>query len=165
MSKNNSVFTIFLLVFLILYSGCGFTPIYKQSDYEIDFGSYKVAIENESAVSRAVIEKIRETFTSSGEQRYKVSMSISETEVPLIINSNGTISKYRIEIFIDYFLINLITDEQIKEDSVRGYAQYDVQESEIANMETKDSMLKSATNEALQIMLSKIQGNLSRNDN
>ena len=92
-------------------------------------------------------------------------MSISETEVPLIINSNGTISKYRIEIFIDYILINLMTDEQIKEDTVRGYAQYDVQESEIANMETKDSMLKSATNEALQIMLSKIQGNLSRNDN
>ena len=45
-----------------------------------------------------------------------------------------------------------------------GFAQYDVGSSEINNEETKASMIKSATNNAVQIMISKIQTSISQLD-
>ena len=159
-----NIFVLFLIS-LFIFSGCGFKPIYKKSDTEVDLASYKVVIENESSISRGIIEKIKETFGSPKDYSHIVSLNINESQDPLIINSNGTISKYRIEILINYVLSDNENDKILREDIGRGYAQYDVQESEITNIEKKKAMIKSATNEALQIMLSKIQGTLSRNDN
>ena len=52
----------------------------------------------------------------------------------------------------------------MSEGIVRGFAQYDVGSSEINNEETKASMIKSATNNAVQIMISKIQTSISQLD-
>ena len=44
-------------------------------------------------------------------------------------------------------------------DTARGFAQYSVATSEIQNEETRSLMTKSATNEAIQMMISKIRSN------
>ena len=54
----------------------------------------------------------------------------------------------------------------ITEGVVRGVTQYDVGTSEINNEEAKKSMTRTATQNALQILVSKIQSSISQtNDN
>jgi len=93
-------------------------------------------------------------------------LTINESLDPLIINTNGTIAKYRIEILISYKLIEIETDREISSGTARGSAQYDVGTSEITNEDTKKSMIKIATRNAIQLMVSKIQSSISKtNDN
>ena len=64
-------------------------------------------------------------------------MTINESLDPLIVNTNGTVAKYRIEILISYELIEIETDMEISNGTARGSAQYDVGTSEINNEDTK----------------------------
>ena len=82
---------------------------------------------------------------------------------PLIINTNSTVAKYRIEIEINYQLIQLDSGDVISEGTTRGFAQYDTVDSEIINEDTRKSMTKIAKN-ALQIMSSRIRAAFEIND-
>ena len=79
---------------------------------------------------------------------------------PLIINTNGTVAKYRIEIEINYQLIQLDSGDVISEGTTRGFAQYDTVDSEVSNEDTRKSMTKIAAKNALQIMSSRIQSSI-----
>ena len=148
-----------LAIFFIFLS-CGFKPIYKLSDDNISSGNYSVQITNQ--VSREIVEEINDNIFSGENKEYKVNLNITEDSTPLIINTNGTIAKYRIEIGLNYELIELETNEVVSRGSTKGYAQYDVVASEISNEDTKRSMTKIATKNALQLMSSRIQSIISK---
>ena len=95
-------------------------------------------------------------------QKYKALLNIYEDLTPLIVNTNGTVAKYRIEIEIAYKLIQIDVDETISTGTTRGFAQYDVTESEIVNEDTRRHMTKIATKNAIQIMTSRIQSSILR---
>ena len=141
--------------FLIFFTNCGFTPIYKISDSNTSPVGYSIEIVNQ--VSREIIEEINANSLSGKDNKYVASLRIKEDTTPLIINTNGTVSKYRIEIEISYELIQKNTNEVVSSGKTRGYAQYDVVSSEISNEDTKRSMTKIATKNAVQIMFSRIQ--------
>ena len=95
-------------------------------------------------------------------QDYIAFLTIYEDLTPLIINTNGTVAKYRIEIEIKYELIQIDIGEVISTGTTRGFAQYDVTDSEIVNEDTKKSMTRIATKNAIQLMTSRIQSSISR---
>ena len=126
--------------------------------------NYSVKIVN--SVSREIKEEINANIIASDNERFSALLTINENLTPLIINTNGTVAKYRIEILINYKLIEVETNQEISTGKARGSAQYDVGTSEINNEDTKKSMTKIATKNAIQLMLSKIQSSISKvNDN
>ena len=147
-----------LAIFLILF-GCGFKPIYKISS-EVNLDGYSVEVTNQ--VSREIIEEVNSNIVQGENQKYRALLKIYEDLTPLIVNTNGTVAKYRIEIEIAYKLIQIDVDETISTGTTRGYAQYDVTESEIVNEDTRKHMTKIATKNAIQIMTSRIQSSISR---
>ena len=148
-----------LIVFLFALS-CGFQPIYKLSDTNISSANYSVKILND--VSREIIEEINTNIITNDDEKFTALLTINENLTPLIINTNGTVAKYRIEILITYRLIEIETDKEVSTGNARGSAQYDVGTSEISNEDTKKSMTKIATKNAVQLMVSKIQSSISR---
>ena len=155
---------IIVLILFIFTLNCGFKPIHKMSGDDINYGSYSVKIQN--SVSREIIDEINTNIITNGNERFIALLKINESLTPLIINTNGTVAKYRVEISFDYELIEIETNEKISTGTARGFAQYDVGTSEISNEETKKSMVKIATANAVQLMASKIQSNISQiNDN
>lgn len=152
--------TVAILSIFFLFLNCGFKPIYKLSESNVSSGNYSVQITNQ--VSREIIEEINNNVFSGTDQEYMVKLNISEDLTPLIINTNGTIAKYRIEIGINYELVEIESDKIISSGATRGYAQYDVVASEISNEDTKKSMTKIATKNALQLMSSRIQSIISK---
>ena len=148
------------LAIFFIFLGCGFKPIYKISSDDVNLDGYSVEVVNQ--VSREIIEEVNSTIFQGENQKYKVLLNIYEDLTPLIVNTNGTVAKYRIEIEIVYELIEIDIDETISTGTTRGYAQYDVTESEIVNEDTKKHMTKIATKNAIQIMTSRIQSSISR---
>ena len=148
-----------LAIFLILF-GCGFKPIYKIASDDTNLDGYSVEVTNQ--VSREIIEEVNSTIVQGENQKYRALLKIYEDLTPLIVNTNGTVAKYRIEIEIAYKLIQIDVDETISTGTTRGYAQYDVTESEIVNEDTRKHMTKIATKNAIQIMASRIQSIISK---
>jgi len=148
-----------LATFFILLS-CGFKPIYKITSNDTNIASYSVEVTNQ--VSREIIEEVNSTIVPGENQKYKAILNIYEDLTPLIVNTNGTVAKYRIEIEIKYELIQMDSDEVISKGTTRGFAQYDVTGSEITNEDTRRSMTKIATKNAIQLMTSRIQSSISR---
>ena len=155
----NFIYIIFFSLFLIT---CGFKPVYKLSENNFDSENYLVLINNENSVSSEIKEEIRMSFISKSneEKNYTIIIDSNEDLVPLIVNSDGTISKYRIEITINFKLQKRNDISYLIDDSVKGFAQYTLDTSEINNNDKKKRMIRSATNEALQIMISKIQSSM-----
>ena len=127
-----------------------------------DQSIYGYSVEVTNQVEREIIEVVNSTIVQSEDQKYKALLTIFEDLTPLIVNTNGTVAKYRIEIEIKYELLQIDSDEVISTGTTRGFAQYDVTGSEIVNEDTKKSMTKIATKNAIQLMTSRIQSSISR---
>ena len=153
---------------LIVLTSCGFKPMYKISENSIDFRSYSITIMNENNTSREIKEEIKKSFPSSSEieKKYIIEINTNENFEALITNTDGTVAKYRIEIIINYKVKDKQKDSYLIEDMVRGFAQYTVERSEIESNDKKNRMIRTATNSAIQMMISKIQSDISiTNDN
>ena len=154
-----SFIKISLFVLLLSYlCGCGFKPMYKFSENSTDFGNYSIVIMNEQNVSREIKEEIRKSFPSSKSvSNYLIEVSVNQNLDPLITNTDGTVSKYRIEIIINFNVKNIDKNVYLVEDVVRGFAQYTVETSEIESDDKKKRMIRTATSSAIQMMISRIQ--------
>ena len=153
---------------LIVLTSCGFKPIYKLSESSFDFRSYSISIMNENDTSREIKEEIRKSFPSSSEikKEYVIEINTNENLEPLITNTDGTVSKYRIEIIMYFKVKAANTNEFLINDVVRGFAQYEVETSEIESDDKRKRMMRTATSSAIQMMISKIQSDTSiTNDN
>ncbi len=147
---------------------CGFKPMYKFSESNVDLNSYSINIVNESDISRQIKEEIKKSFPSGSkaEKDFVIDMKILENLDPLITNTDGTISKYGIEIIIYFKVKTRNTNELLINDVVRGFAQYTVETSEIESDDKKKRMTRTATGGAVQMIISKIQSEtLIKNDN
>ena len=155
---------VLILITLVLTASCGFKPIHKLSDTSGINTNYSVNIIN--SVSREIREEINANIVSDGNEKYSALLTITDSLTPLIINTNGTVAKYRVEIQINYVLTEAENGKEISNGMARGSAQYDVGTSEINNEDMKKSMTKTATKSAIQLMVSKLRSSISRaNDN
>ena len=105
----NNIFTrAVLFIFLLLYlSSCGFKPMYKFTEDSIDFKGYSVVVVNENNISREIKEEIKKAFPSSNSKNnYIIEINVIENIDPLITNTDGTVSKYRIEIIMNFKVKN-----------------------------------------------------------
>ena len=165
----HNIIRIGLLMSMFSYlASCGFKPMYKFSENNFDLNSYSINIINENNTSRQIREEIRKSFPYSSkiEKDYVIDIEVFENLDPLITNTDGTVSKYRIEIII-YFKVKAInSNEFLINDVVRGFAQYTVETSEIESDDKRKRMVRTATNGAIQMMISKIQSDTAiTNDN
>ena len=160
MTKTISIIFIFASYFLL--NSCGFKPMYKFNSDDIDTRNYNLKVISET--SREIQEEINKVSLSKDDLTYEVLLKVQEEQTPLIINTNGTVAKYRIEVSLNFEIIQNNTKDIISSGIARGFAQYDVGESEFNNEDMKKSMTRNATKNALQIMVSKVESSIASLD-
>ena len=138
--------------------------MYKSDGIGIDLN--RLSINFKGNITYDIKEELKNLLSTEHENTdYFVTVEVKEEMVPVIINENGTISKYQIDIAI-FFNVTDKLDTLIIDDVAVGFAQYDVLVSEIENEDLRKQMLRSATNDAASLMITKIQSKLSlTNDN
>ena len=154
---------VFIVISLSIIS-CGFKPMYKSDGLGIELD--KLHINFKGNITYEIKEELKKLIsTNQQDSDYAVSVSVKEEMTPVIINENGTVSKYQIDITLYFEVIDNL-GEVLIDDVAVGFSQYDVLVSEIENKDLKKQMLRSATNDAASLMITKIQSKLSlANDN
>ena len=148
----------FILIFLGINS-CGFKPMYKSDGVGIELN--RLSIKFKGDLDYEIKEELKNLLNTEQDNRdYMVTVEVKKEMVPIIINENGTVSKYQIDITI-FFEVTDKFEELLINDVAVGFAQYDVLVSEIENKDLKKQMLRSATNDAASLMITKIQSKLS----
>ena len=158
---------LFISVFSFLLS-CGFKPMYKFTENGMGLSNFYVNIINENNTSSQIKEEIRKSFPPSSEieKHYVIDIEVFENLDPLITNTDGTVSKYRVEIILNFKVKTTDVNKTLIDDVVRGFAQYTVETSEIESDDKRKRIIRTAINNALQMMISKIQSDTSiTNDN
>ena len=87
--------SLIIILVLLFINNCGFKPIHQITETDSNFSNYTVEVQN--SVSREIIDELNTSFTTDGEINYKDVILVNEDLNPLIINTNGTVAKYRIE--------------------------------------------------------------------
>ena len=154
-----------VVIFIVLLTtGCGFKPMYKSDGKGIELNRLYINFKGE--VSYEIKEELKSLLSTDQQNKdYAVIVDVKEEMVPVIINENGTVSKYQIDITI-FFEVSDKLGEVLIDDVAVGFSQYDVLVSEIENKDLRKQMLRSATNDAASLMITKIQSKLSlQNDN
>ena len=115
---NNKICLIsisFILIFLL--NTCGFKPIYSEKNYSENNKYHAVLISENTKEIKSVFNEQFTRNTSS--VSYKIEIKMTERLIPLVTNSDGTVSKYKIEIYAEFDLINLTNNEIIHKNSSR----------------------------------------------
>ena len=153
-----------VILVVLLTIGCGFKPLYKSDGKGIELD--RLYINFKGDVSYEIKEELKSLLSTDQQNKdFAVVVEVKEEMVPVIINENGTVSKYQIDIAI-FFEVSDKLGEVLIDDVAVGFSQYDVLVSEIENKDLRRQMLRSATNDAASLMITKIQSKLSlANDN
>ena len=153
-----------VILIILVTTGCGFKPMYKSDGKGIELD--RLYINFKGDVSYDIKEELKRLLSTDQQNKdYAVVVDVKEEMVPVIINENGTVSKYQIDITI-FFEVSDKLGEVLVDDVAVGFSQYDVLVSEIENKDLRKQMLRSATNDAASLMITKIQSKLSlANDN
>ena len=153
-----------VILIILITTGCGFKPMYKSDGKGIELD--RLYINFKGDISYDIKEELKRLLSTDQQNKdYAVVVDVKEEMVPVIINENGTVSKYQIDITI-FFEVSDKLGEVLVDDVAVGFSQYDVLVSEIENKDLRKQMLRSATNDAASLMITKIQSKLSlQNDN
>ena len=148
-----------LFLLILFFSSCGFKPIYKSTENSLNSEIFAIEFLNDPGY--LIKSKILEEYDySSSQNQYTIHLGTNQQSVPLITNTDGTVSKYRIEVIIAFNVIKSNSENKIYEDISRGFAEYHVQTSEIETSEKRKQAIEIATQEAVQMMSIKIQSNI-----
>lgn len=158
MIKLKNYITIF---FTITFLSCGFNPIYKDN-YERDNINYQPNLKSNNSL---IVTQTFDNFFSNINQNsnFILEVSINEKKLPIITNADGTVAKYKVEVYVSFHLIDKETERKLYTDYTRGFSQYNVQVNEYdTELKFKES-LNTATLNALQLIPIKIENFQSRN--
>ena len=156
---NLNIRILFFLSFLTCAVSCGFQPIYQVDSGKEKLLEFNLQFNNE--ISYETKNIIKNTFQDSADiALYSIGLNVVENQSPLITNSNGTVSKYRVEVMISFEIHETSSGNKIYNDISRGFSEYLVQTSEIQTNEKFKQAVEIATLEAVQMMSIKIQSNI-----
>ena len=134
-----------------LLVGCGFTPLLKVSEYQ---NNALVAYEINPNNSYEARQALNSTFQNLNDEKatFITKVDIIETESAVNVMSSGVVSEYRVEILINFEIFRIGSDDLIYKSQSRGFANYDISNSEYNNKLLKKEALKQALSDGMKLM-------------
>ena len=130
---------------------CGFTPILKDS---IDTNNVIVYYEIDPSSSYQARQLVSSAFINLEKDKAKfvTKVNIIETESAVNIESSGSVNEYKIEVLINFKIFEIETNTKIFDSQTRGFANYDVSNSEYTNTLVQKDALEKALTDGIQLM-------------
>ena len=139
-----------IFIFYMVVS-CGFTPILKDS---IDTNNVIVYYEIDPSSSYQARQLLNSSFINLEKDKAKfvTKVNIIETESAVNIESSGSVNEYKIEVLINFKIFEIETNTKIFDSQTRGFANYDVSNSEYTNTLVQKDALEKALTSGIQLM-------------
>jgi hypothetical protein len=84
--------------------------------------------------------------------KFITKVNIIESESAVNIESSGSVNEYKIETLINFKIFEIKTNSIVFESQSRGFANYDVSDSEYTNTLVKREALEKALTDGIQLM-------------
>ena len=149
----------FILLFHIIVS-CGFSPTLKVSSQSQTDLKVFYEVKDSSYIAQDVLRDYLQN-TNITDAEYHVILQVHESESAVNIDSNGSVLEYKVEILIKYQISIKKNGEVIHKSQSRGLSNYDVSTSEYNNNLIKNEAIKTAVNEAAQLMNIMVQSKIT----
>ena len=149
-----------LIVISQLIISCGFTPILKDTK---DTNNTLVYYEIDPSSSYQARQLLSSTFINleKDQAKFITKVNIIESESAVNIESSGSVNEYKIEILVNFKIFEVKTNSIVFESQSRGFANYDVSNSEYTNtLVQKDALNKALTN-GIQLMNIVVQSKIN----
>ena len=150
-----------VLICLTLIS-CGFTPSLKVKELDTANSTIHYNIENSSYIARDTLRTFLKN-TDHNDAQYIININVSESESAVNIGTDGSVLEYKIEVLIEYEIVDNKSEKQIHKSQSRGFSNYDVSSSEYSTELVKQEAIKIAINQAAQLMKIMTQSQISKN--
>ena len=140
-----------LIIISQLLISCGFTPILKDTK---DTNNTLVYYEINPSSSYEARQLLNSSFINleKDQAKFITRVNIIESESAVNIESSGSVNEYKIEILVNFKIFEVKTNSIVFESQSRGFANYDVSNSEYTNtLVQKDALNKALTN-GIQLM-------------
>ena len=149
-----------IIFILQLVISCGFTPILKDRK---DINNALMYYEINPSSSYQARQLLNSMFINleKDQARFITKVNVVETESAVNIDSSGSVNEYKIEILINFQIFEIETNNIIFESQSRGFANYDVSNSEYTNKFVKKDALNRALSSGIQLMNIIVQGKIS----
>ena len=149
-----------IIFILQLVISCGFTPILKDRK---DINNALMYYEINPSSSYQARQLLNSMFINleKDQARFITKVNVVETESAVNIDSSGSVNEYKIEILINFRIFEIETNNIIFESQSRGFANYDVSNSEYTNKLVKKDALNRALSSGIQLMNIIVQGKIS----
>ena len=144
-----------------LVLSCSFTPMLKKIDSKNNSLVYYEINPVNSYISRQVLNSTLENLDRD-KASYITQVDISEKESAVSIESNGSVNEYKIEILVNFKIINIVDNNLMYEMQSRGFANYDVSNSEYSNSLVREEALKRALSDGIQLMNIMVQSKINK---
>ena len=150
-----------ILVAFHVFISCGFTPTLKMLDQNQVGAKIYFEIKNSTYLARETLRTFLKS-TNKNEAQYIIDIKVNEAESAVNIASNGSVLEYKIEVLIEYQIIDNNNESLIHKSQSRGFANYDVSNSEYSTNLIKNEALKTAILEAAQLMSIMVESKINR---
>ena len=148
---------IFIAQFLF---SCGFTPILKNLDNQnTSLTYYEINSEN-SYIARQVLSTQLKSLNKN-EAKFLTKVKVLESEYAVNVTSSGSVDEYKIEVLVNFEILNISTNSLLFKSQSRGFANYDATNSEYSNSQVKKEALQRAIIEGIQLMNIVIQSKIT----
>ena len=139
-----------IFIFHMIVS-CGFTPILKDTK---DTNNTLVYYEIDPSSSYQARQLLSSTFINleKDQAKFITKVNIIESESAVNIESSGSVNEYKIEILVNFKIFEIKTNSIVFESQSRGFANYDVSNSEYTNTLVKQDALNKALTNGIQLM-------------
>jgi hypothetical protein len=140
-----------MIFILQLIVSCGFTPILKKVT---DSSNVLVYYEIDPSSSYQARQLLSSTFINleKDQAKFITKVNIIESESAVNIESSGSVNEYKIEILVNFKIFEIKTNSIVFESQSRGFANYDVSNSEYNNTLVKQNALNKALTNGIQLM-------------
>ena len=130
---------------------CGFTPILKDTK---DTNNTLVYYEIDPSSSYQARQLLSSTFINleKDQAKFITKVNIIESESAVNIESSGSVNEYKIEILVNFKILEVKTNSIVFESQSRGFANYDVSNSEYTNTLVQQDALNKALTNGIQLM-------------
>ena len=144
-----------------LLISCGFTPILKEKK---DTDNTLVYYEINPSSSYEARQLLNSSFINLEKDKanFIIKVDIMESESAVNIESSGSVNEYKIEILVNFKIFEVKTNSIVFESQSRGFANYDVSNSEYTTTLIQQDALKKALTNGIQLMNIIVQSKVNK---
>ena len=140
------------LIFITqLVFSCGFTPILKNLDNQnTSLTYYEINPENSYAARQLLSTQLKSL--NKNEAKFLTKVRVLENESAVNITASGSVDEYKIDILVNFEMFDISSNVLLFKSQSRGFANYDVSNSEYTNSLVQKEALENALIEGIQLM-------------